>query len=195
MNGVAPVSQVDIYNTVTCRPTTSIYALGLVQRHVEDDRPSDGQSRPPLRGLPRFVARAGVRTEWPAGAGDWLDYRRRALRYVGFIAPRTVERHTVVNDSKTFAPRVGFAYDLTGDNRTVLKAYYRPVTLELGGHAGRPGEPGRRGTAPLRVPVVHGRPARRSATSTATACSTARSSSARSTPPRAAPASSASIAT
>ncbi len=44
-------------------------------------------------------------------------------RYQDFIAPRTVEARTVAN-TKDFSPRVGFAYDLTGDNRTVVKAYF-----------------------------------------------------------------------
>jgi hypothetical protein len=42
---------------------------------------------------------------------------------MGFIAPQTVTAREV---ARTFnvAPRAGFAYDLTGDNRTVLKGYY-----------------------------------------------------------------------
>jgi hypothetical protein len=49
---------------------------------------------------------------------NWNDPSYRA-----FVAPVTVEARTV-GDSKTVVPRVGFAYDLTGDNRTVLKVYY-----------------------------------------------------------------------
>jgi hypothetical protein len=44
-------------------------------------------------------------------------------RYVSFVAPRTVEARDVAQ-TKTVVPRLGFAYDLTGDNRTVLKAYF-----------------------------------------------------------------------
>ncbi len=44
-------------------------------------------------------------------------------RYQAHIAQRTVEARTVAN-TKDFSPRVGFAYDLTGDNRTVVKAYF-----------------------------------------------------------------------
>jgi hypothetical protein len=43
--------------------------------------------------------------------------------YRNFVAPRTVPA-TTVSTSTTFSPRAGFAYDLTGDNRTVLKAFY-----------------------------------------------------------------------
>ncbi len=53
----------------------------------------------------------------PALAG-WSNQQ-----YQDFIAPRTVEARTVAN-TKDFSPRVGFAYDLTGDNRTVVKAYF-----------------------------------------------------------------------
>ena len=43
-------------------------------------------------------------------------------RYREFVQPVTVEARTV-SESKTVAPRIGFAYDLTGDNRTVLKVH------------------------------------------------------------------------
>jgi hypothetical protein len=43
--------------------------------------------------------------------------------YQAFISPRSVEA-TEVSRSFTLSPRAGFAYDLTGDNRTVLKGFY-----------------------------------------------------------------------
>jgi hypothetical protein len=43
--------------------------------------------------------------------------------YRAFVQPVTVEARTV-SESRTVVPRLGFAYDLTGDNRTVLKVYY-----------------------------------------------------------------------
>jgi hypothetical protein len=49
---------------------------------------------------------------------NWADPRYRA-----FVQPVTVEARTVA-DSKTLVPRVGFAYDLSGDNRTVLKVHF-----------------------------------------------------------------------
>jgi hypothetical protein len=48
---------------------------------------------------------------------NWND-----AQYRQFVAPVTVEARTV-SESLTAAPRVGFAYDLTGDNRTVLKVH------------------------------------------------------------------------
>ena len=48
----------------------------------------------------------------------WQD-----ARYRDFVAPVTVEERTV-SESRTVVPRVGFAYDLSGDNRTVLKVHY-----------------------------------------------------------------------
>jgi len=53
----------------------------------------------------------------PALAG-WNDQR-----YQNFVAPRTVQATTVA-ETHDFSPRIGFAYDLTGDNRTVVKAYF-----------------------------------------------------------------------
>jgi hypothetical protein len=43
--------------------------------------------------------------------------------YRAFVAPRTVQAATVA-ETTTFAPRAGFAYDLTGDNKTVLKVFW-----------------------------------------------------------------------
>jgi hypothetical protein len=53
----------------------------------------------------------------PALAG-WTD-----TRYQNFIAPTTVAERTVAN-THDISPRAGFAFDVTGDNRTVVKAYY-----------------------------------------------------------------------
>lgn len=123
LNGLT--NQVDLYNTsvlgindvnynaawindtwkVTNRLTIN---LGLRFEAYRDGWPE--QEFAP-NGLPQLA-------NWPAD----LNPAERA-RYFNFIAPRTVEATTVAN-TKTFAPRVGFAYDLTGDNRTVLKAYY-----------------------------------------------------------------------
>ena len=43
--------------------------------------------------------------------------------YVALVARRNVDARTV-STTTTFSPRVGFAYDLTGDNRTVLKVFW-----------------------------------------------------------------------
>ena len=80
----------------------------------------------------RLTVNLGVRFEsyrdgWPEqqfqpnghpALANWADARYRA-----FVAPVTVEARTV-SESKTLAPRFGFAYDLSGDNRTVLKFHY-----------------------------------------------------------------------
>ena len=55
---------------------------------------------------------------WPA---DSIPTERE--RYMALIAPETVEARTVA-DTFNVSPRAGFAYDLTGDNRTVVKGYY-----------------------------------------------------------------------
>src|SRR5688500_7208981 len=52
----------------------------------------------------------------PALAG-WTD-----PLYSSFVAPKDVTARTVAHTT-TVAPKVGFAFDLTGDNRTVIKAF------------------------------------------------------------------------
>ncbi|MEW6320243.1 MAG: carboxypeptidase regulatory-like domain-containing protein [Acidobacteriota bacterium] len=123
LNGV--INQVDIYNTsvtgindvnytaawindtwkVTNRLTIN---LGVRIEAYEDGWPEQ-QFAP--NGLPQLA-------NWPAD----VNPVERA-RYLSFIAPRTVAA-TTVSESLTASPRVGFAYDLSGDNRTVLKAYF-----------------------------------------------------------------------
>ena len=56
--------------------------------------------------------------DWPAN----FNPTERA-RYMALIAPQTVAARTV-SDTFNVSPRAGFAYDLTGDNRTVVKGYY-----------------------------------------------------------------------
>ena len=104
----------------------------------------------------RPVAGAGVRAQRPP-ALHWPAGTDRARATQAFIAPRTVGARTVAN-THDVSPRVGFAYDLTGDNRTVVKAYFGQTPLELGRRAGRQGEPGRHRAAALRLRAVHARP-------------------------------------
>lgn len=53
---------------------------------------------------PRLTINAGARFDWVRGRSPVLN--------------------TKLYDTKNLAPRVGFAYDLTGDGRTVLKGHY-----------------------------------------------------------------------
>jgi hypothetical protein len=55
---------------------------------------------------------------WPA---DFNPVER--ARYMDLVAQRTVEAREVANTFNV-SPRIGFAYDLSGENRTVVKGYY-----------------------------------------------------------------------
>jgi len=72
----------------------------------------------------RFEA---YRDEWPdqefapnghPALASWSDAQYRA-----FVAQRTVSATTVAS-TNTVSPKIGFAYDLSGDNRTVIKGFY-----------------------------------------------------------------------
>ena len=111
-------NEIDIYNTESESINDVVYYAGWVQDNWKLN--------------PRFTLNLGVRMEhyvdgWPDQSfapnghpvlSGWDD-----PVYQAFIAPRSVEAREV---SRTFtvSPRAGFAYDLTGDNRTVLKAFY-----------------------------------------------------------------------
>ena len=146
-------SQIDIYNTsvtgindvnnqaVWLNDTWKLnnrltMTLGLRYEHYSDQWPE------------QEFAPNGI----PALAG-WND-----PQYQSFVAPTTVGARTVAN-THDVSPRVGFAYDVSGDNRTVVKAYFGQSRVELGRRAGRQGEPGRHRAAALRLRAVHGDPA------------------------------------
>jgi hypothetical protein len=112
-NGV--INQVDIYNT----PTSPVNDVVYHSAWINDS----------WRVSPRLTINAGLRFEyyrdgWPEQQFTPNGHPMLAgwdnPVYQAFVAPRTVEARTVA-ETKTLVPRVGFAYDLTGDNRTVLK--------------------------------------------------------------------------
>jgi hypothetical protein len=112
------VDQVDLYNT----PTSPINDVEYNALWVNDT----------WKMTTRLTATVGLRFEayrdgWPEQQftpnghpqlAGWND-----TRYRDFVSPRTVEARDVAN-TKTLSPRLGMAYDLTGDNRTVLKVYF-----------------------------------------------------------------------
>jgi hypothetical protein len=123
LNGA--VNELEIYNSPNTSQNDVVYNAGFISdtwkyndrltfnlgvrfEHYVDSYPEQVMSP---NGLPQLA-------NWPAT----LNPAERT-RYLGFIAPRTVEAKDV---ARTFnvSPRVGFAFDLTGDNRTVAKAYY-----------------------------------------------------------------------
>jgi hypothetical protein len=111
------VNQVDIYNTPVSPVNTVDYrSVWLSDTWKLTDRVTvnyGGRLEHYTDGWPeQQFAPNGV----PVLAG-WSD-----PTYQAFIAPRTISAQTV-SKSTTFSPRLGMAYDLTGDNRTVLKAY------------------------------------------------------------------------
>jgi hypothetical protein len=119
------VNELEIYNSPNTSQNDVVYNAGFVSdtwkfndrltlnlgvrfEHYVDSFPEQVMTP---NGLPQLA-------NWP----ETLNPSERA-RYLGFIAPRTVAARDV---ARTFnvSPRIGFAFDLTGDNRTVIKAYY-----------------------------------------------------------------------
>jgi hypothetical protein len=114
--GTAP-NELELYNT----PTSPINDVVYHSAWVNDTWKLND----------RMTLNLGVRFEsyrdgWPEQQfqpnghpqlANWDDPRYRA-----FVQPVTVEER-VVSETRTFAPRIGLAYDLTGDNRTVLKVH------------------------------------------------------------------------
>ncbi len=119
------LSQVDLYNTPTSPLNDVVYHSGwfgdtwkvndrlTLNLGLRFEAYRDGW--PQQQFTPNSIP---ALANWPAD----LNPTERA-RYLAFVSPRTVEARDVAN-THTLAPRVGFAYDLTGDNRAVLKAYF-----------------------------------------------------------------------
>jgi len=111
------LSAVDLHNTSVLGTNDVVYTAGWI---------NDTWKLTDRLTINLGVRIENYRDEWPdqefapngipalAGSTD--------PRYTSFIAPRTVSATTVANTT-TLAPKVGFAYDLTGDNRTVIKGF------------------------------------------------------------------------
>jgi len=119
------VNQIDIYNTpvspVNDVNYTSYWASDTWRFNNRLSINYGGRLEYYTDGWPdQTVAPNGlpVLANWP----ETLNPTERA-RYFSFIAPKTVAA-TTVSQSTTFAPRIGFAYDLSGSNRTVLKTFW-----------------------------------------------------------------------
>jgi hypothetical protein len=111
-------SELELYNT----PTSPINDVVYHSFWLQDT----------WKATDRLTLNLGMRVEsyrdgWPEQEfqpnghpqlANWND-----ARYRDFVAPVTVDARTV-SESLTAVPRVGFAYDLTGDNRTVLKVHF-----------------------------------------------------------------------
>jgi hypothetical protein len=123
LNGA--VNQVDLYNSTVTGDNRVTYQsawlndtwtvndrltvnLGLRLERYRDGWP-DQEISP--NGIPAL-------NNWPAD----VNPTERA-RYQNFMAARSVSETTVAQHL-TLAPRMGFAYDITGDNRTVAKVYF-----------------------------------------------------------------------
>src|SRR5688500_14584536 len=112
------LAQVDLYNSNVTGINDVVYTAGWVNDTWKLN------NRLTLNLGARFE---NYQDEWPEQSltpnGDpalagWTD-----PTYQQFIAPKTVQAETVAS-TNTISPKVGFAYDLTGDNRTVLKGFY-----------------------------------------------------------------------
>ena len=111
------LSAVDIFNSSVTGTNDVVYTAGWINDT--------------LKLTDRLTMNLGVRIEnyrdeWPdqefkpngiPALAGWTD-----PRYSSFAAARDVKATTVA-DTLTFSPKVGFAYDLTGDNRTVIKGF------------------------------------------------------------------------
>ena len=112
------VTQVDIYNSSVTGINDVVYTAGWINDTWKVTN--------------RLTLNLGVRFEnykdqWPdqsftpngiPALAGWTDPRYQRVHR----AERRRRRRTVANTT-TLAPKVGFAYDLTGDNRTVIKGF------------------------------------------------------------------------
>jgi len=121
----ANVNELELYNSPTTSQNDVVYNAG----HVSDTwKVSDRLTLNLGVRFERYVDEFPEQSVVPGGhaaLANWpADFNpTERERYVALIAPRTVEALTVA-ETFNVSPRAGFAYDLTGDNRTVVKGYY-----------------------------------------------------------------------
>ncbi len=117
-NGNWIPSQVDLYNT----DVTGINDVNYQSVWAQDN----------WKLTNRLTATIGLRWEYYKDGWPEQEFAPNGIaalngftdqRYIDFMAQRSVAARTVAN-TKDFSPRFGLAYDLTGDNRTVVKAYF-----------------------------------------------------------------------
>ncbi len=118
VGGVAnTLTQVDIYNSSVTGINDVVYTAGWLNDTWKIS------NRLTLNIGLRFEA---YRDQWPTqdhtpnghpALANWTDPTYRT-----FVAAKTVEARTVAS-TNTISPKIGFAYDLTGDNRTVIKGF------------------------------------------------------------------------
>lgn len=111
------LSQVDIYNSPVTGINDVVYTAGWINDSWKITN--------------RLTLNYGIRFEdykdrWPdqdirpngiPALANWNN-----AQYQNFVRPQDVPATTVAH-TDTVAPKVGFAYDITGDNRTVLKGF------------------------------------------------------------------------
>jgi hypothetical protein len=119
------LTQVDIYNSSVTGINDVVYTAGWVNDTWKLT------NRLTLNWGLRFEA---YRDQWPdqshapngiPALANWdpaFNPTERA-RYMQHVAPKDVTARTVAS-TNTISPKIGFAYDITGDNRTVIKGFY-----------------------------------------------------------------------
>jgi hypothetical protein len=112
------VNQVDLYNT----PTSPVNEVKYNSVWIADNWKINQRLTVNLGGRLEFYKDGWPEQQFvPNGHPQLRDFNDPL--YQALVAPRTIEARTV-SETTTFAPRAGFAYDLTGDNRTVLKVFW-----------------------------------------------------------------------
>jgi len=111
------LASVDIYNSPVTGINDVVYTAGWISDTWKLTN--------------RLTLNLGVRIEnykdqWPEQAitpnGIPALAGSTDARYQSLVSPKVVQATTVANTT-TLAPKFGFAYDLTGDNRTVIKGF------------------------------------------------------------------------
>jgi hypothetical protein len=118
VNNVETVNQLDLYNT----PTSPVNEVKYQSAWISDTWKINERLTLNLGGRLEFY-----KDGWPEQVVNPNGHPQLAgwtePNYVALVASRNVPA-TTVSETTTFAPRAGFAYDLTGDHRTVLKMFW-----------------------------------------------------------------------
>ena len=122
--GGPTANRFDVPLTGAATTATYLKQLGNLQLELATDEVA-GFIQDSWRVTPRLTINGGVRYEAsfnPTPAAN-NDFMLNAVRGVTFPLGRTIDPTSIPDQTNQWAPRLGFAWDVTGDGRTVVRGH------------------------------------------------------------------------
>lgn len=122
--GGTTANRFDVPLTGAATTATYLKQLGNLQLELATDEVA-GFIQDSWRVTPRLTINGGLRYEASFNPSPTAnnDFMLNAVRGVTFPLGRTIDPTSIPDQTNQWAPRLGFAWDLTGDGRTVVRGH------------------------------------------------------------------------